>query len=270
MRFNRFFFFVIAAVLLAASCSVKENRVDCPVYVSVLLDRFYDNSLPDGMVIFDDADGHFSDNISFFPYLGVGYEYPANRHLSRCTVLSGIDRDKVDERSVTVPYGFQADMVWAYSETFSAEDDLYTIEAIPHKQYCQIKFRFDGTFIAPAPYPWHYRIFGECNGFDLYSFEPIEGELCCPVGPNNFGEYSCILPRQKENKLLMEIFVPNEDSELEGTTEYTIDLGKRFQNVGYDWTKEDLDDIVIKVGFASGGIEIEVVDWTHDYDDEVI
>lgn len=269
MRFNRLIL-VFAVLLGAVSCTVKEDRVNCPVYVSVLLDRFLDNSLPDGSVVFDDADGHFMDNINFFPYQGVGYEYPMNRHLARVTVLSGLDHERVDDKVVRVPYGYQAGLMYAYTETFSAEDDLYTVEAVPHKQYCRIQFMYDGTFTAPAPYPWHYRIYGECNGFDLYTLEPVEGKLCCPVGPNNFGEYACILPRQKENKLLMEIYVPYSDSELEGPTEYVIDLGKRFEDIGYDWTKEDLEDVIIKVGFASGEVNIDVVDWTHYYQEQVI
>lgn len=271
MGFNRNFKTLAAvlgaAVLLlgASSCSVKEIRTDCPVYVSVLLDRFLQNELSEGMVIFSDADKYHSELINFFPYKGIGYEYPVNRHLARTTVLSGMDYEVFTEETVTVPYGKQCGLLWGFTQTFSAEQDLFTVDAVPHKQYCMVRFTFDnGSFKAPSPYPWHFRIFAECNGLNLFTMQPVEGAYCCPVGPNAVGEFTGVIPRQKENKLTMEIFVPNEDSDIEGVTEYTIDLGARFAKLGYDWTQEDLGDVSIKVGFASGTVDVDVVEWTQE------
>lgn len=247
-----------------ASCSVKEDRGDCPAYVTVNVDRFINRDLPNGTVVFDDPFAHHSEEINFYPYSGIGYEWPVDRHLARVTVLSGYDREKIGESEVRVPYGQMAGMVWAYTETFSAESDLYVVDAWPHKQYCLVRFMFDNGYKAPEPYPWRFRIKAECNGFDLYTLEPLVGEYCCTVWPNAQGQFSCIIPRQLGNNLIMEIFVPNEDSETEGRVEYVIDLGKRFENLGYDWSVPDLGDVSLKVGFASGEVDVSVDGWIND------
>ena len=84
------------------------------------------------------------------------------------------------------------------------------------------------------------------------------------MGPNAVGEWYGVIPRQKRNDMLLEVFEPVAGSETEGETLYVVDLGKRFEEKGYDWSTPDLADIAVKVGFTAAGIFIEVLDWTGD------
>ena len=253
-----------AVLLLVPCCSVKEVRDECPVYVTVLTDRFIQNGQSDGIVSFHASGPIDREQISFLSYIGRGFRQACPRDYARAAVLSGVDRERIDGTALTVPYGQQAGLIWSYGESFSVQADEYRIEAVPHKQYCLVKFLFDEQPRAPAGYPWRFRIKAACNGMDIYTMEPLEGAYCCPVGPNAVGEWYGVVPRQKENNMLLEVFVPDEGSESDGRTEYVVDLGKRFAEKGYDWTAADLADIAVKVGFTSAGLQIEVLDWKGD------
>ena len=99
---------------------------------------------------------------------------------------------------------------------------------------------------------------------DLYTLEPLEGPYSAVVGPNALGEWYGVLPRQKSNNMLLELFLPDEGSTTEGRTDYLIDLGKAFEEQGYDWTLEDLKDIEVRVGFTSAEVTLTVRDWEGD------
>ena len=254
----------LAALLLFPCCSVKEAREGCPVYVTVLTERFIQNGFSDGVVSFHASDPIDRENINFLSYIGKGFRQACPRDYARAAVLSGLENERIDATSLHVPYGKQAGLIWSYGETFSVQADEYRIEAVPHKQYCLVKFLFDDSPKAPSDYPWRFRIKAACNGMDIYTMEPLAGDYCCPVGPNAVGEWFGVIPRQKRNDMLLEVFVPYAGSESEGPTEYVVDLGKRFEEKGYDWSSEDLADITVKVGFTAAGVSIEVLDWKGD------
>lgn len=253
-----------AAVLLAAACSVKEDRRECPVYVTVLTDRFVQGGLDAGTVSFSASSLIKRENISFLSVIGKGYTQACPRDYARAAVLSGLDNGRLMEEALIYPPGQQADLLWIGGETFSKNADEYVIDVKPHKEYCLVQFLFDESPRAPEAYPWRFRIKAACAGLNIYTHEPIEGEYSCAVGPNAVGEWYGVLPRQKDNNMLLELFLPYEGSETEGRLDYTIDLGKAFQKTGYDWTAEDLKDVAIKVGFASVEISVTIQDWEGD------
>lgn len=252
------------ALLLASGCSVKELRDECPVYVTVLTDRFIQQGLQDGVVSFHGAEPIGRKEINFLTYIGKGYVQPCPREYARAAVLSGVENEHFVGTALAVPYGKQAGLIWSYGETFSVHADEYLIDAEPRKQYCLVKFLFDESPVAPPGYNWRFRIKAECNGLDIYTMEPVEGAYCCPVGPNAVGEWYGVIPRQKSNNMILEVYTPYADSETEGKTEYVLDLGRRFEEKGYDWTRDNLSDIAVRVGFTSAEIILDVQDWTGD------
>ena len=253
-----------AVLLLLPCCSVKEARGECPVYVTVLTERFIQNGQSGGIVSFH-ADGPIDrEEINFLSYIGKGFRQPCPRDYARAAVLSGLEHERIVATALYVPYGEQAGLVWSYGETFSVMADEYRIEAVPHKQYCLVKFLFDGEPQAPQDYPWRFRIKAECCGMDIYTAEPLEGAYCCPVGPNAAGEWLGVIPRQKRNDMVLEVFQPEAGYGTAQEAVYVVDLGKRFEEKGYDWTRPDLADMTVTVGFSAAGIRIEVQDWKGD------
>ena len=251
--------FVLLPGLL--SCSVKEDRAECPVNVTVLTDRFMQQGMNEGMISFAADELINRETISFLSYVRGGYEQACPRNYARAAVLAGVENSRVEDEELFVNPGCQAGRVWAFGTSFSADQDEYVVDAIPHKQYCLVKFLFDGSPTAPEGYPWRFRLVAECAGMDIYSLAPLPGTYNPAIGPNAVGEWLCILPRQRSNNMQLEVFRPFEDSETEGPTEYVIDLGKAFEKLGYDWTAEDLKDIEVKVGFVNAEMSLTIEDW---------
>ena len=254
----------VAALSAVAACSVKEDRTECPVYVTVLTDRFVQLGLNEGMLSFAGARHIGREEVSFLSLLRRGYVQPCPRDYARVSVVSGLENYMIaDEVVHTVP-GMQAGLVWAYGESFSAYSDEYQVDAVPHKQYCLVKFLFDDSPVAPDGYDWRFRIRADCSGMNLYTLEPLEGDYEAVVGPNAVGEWYGVIPRQKANNMQMDIFLPDSDSARTGRTDYVVDLGGKFAELGYDWTAEDLRDVEVKVGFSSATVTVSVLDWEGD------
>ena len=254
----------VAALLCPVSCSVKEDRTECPVYVTVLTDQFLQQGLDEGVVSFAAERPLHREQILFLRYVRQGYEQACPRDFARVSVLSGLDQGELGGQALTFPPGRQADLVWAYATSFSAWADTYVVDAEPHKQYCLIKFLFDESPTAPADYPWRFRLLADCSGMNIYTLEPVSGSYRSTVGPNAVGEWYGVLPRQRSNNMRMEVYLPDGDDETEGRTDYVLDLGKAFEKSGYDWSLEDLKDIAVKVGFSEAGIRLTVQGWEGD------
>ena len=255
---------ILGMAVLAQACSVKEDRFECPVYVTVLTDQFVQRGMNEGKVSFSSSHVIGREDISFLSFLRDGYKQACPREYARAAVFSGAESYTLRDEALRVIPGHQAGLLWAYGETFSANADEYLIDAEPHKQYCLVQFLFDGSPAAPSGYPWRFRIKAACSGLDIYTLEPLEGEYSCSVGPNAVGLWYGVIPRQKANELLLEIYLPYSDDEREGHAEYVIDLGRKFETLGYDWAAEDLRDVSVSVGFASMGVTVNVQDWEGD------
>lgn len=254
----------LALLSLAPGCSVKEDRIECPVYVTVLTDEFVRLGMNEGLVSFSGTRVIDREDVSFLSILRSGYRQACPREFARAAVFSGAENYILVEESMRVIPGCQAGLLWAYGESFSAKSDEYVIDATPHKQYCLVQFLFDDSPTAAPDYPWRFRIRATCSGMDIYTLEPLEGDYAACVGPNAVGAWYGVVPRQKSNDLLLEVYLPEEGHEDRGRIDYVIDLGAKFEAMGYDWTAEDLRDVSVKVGFASAGITVSVQDWEGD------
>lgn len=262
---------VLGGAIAAAGCSVKEDRSFCPVYVTVLVDRFVQQGFNDGSVSFSSGSVLKREETSFLSHLRDGCTWPCPRSLAGTAVVSGIVNGIFSGDTLLFRKGLEADPVWSYGESFSVDDDDYTVDAVPHKQYCKLKFVMDGAE-SSGKYPWRFRVKAGCNGINLVTSEPVKGEYQTIVGPNALGEWYTIVPRQSGNRLLVEIFLPDGDSHSQGRLEYVFDLGAVFEKASYDWTAPDLKDMEVRVDFSSADLKIEVIDWEGDdsYGDFVI
>ena len=250
---------VAGAVALA--CSVKEDRTECPVYVTVLTDRFAQHGIGEGLITIA-ADRLLSrDTVSFLSQIRDAYVKACPRDFAQVSVLAGVEGGILTDGTLQIPRGSQADLVWAYGTSFSAWADEYIVDAVPHKQFCLVHFLFDGSSTAPDNYPWRFRLRAECSGMDLYTLEPVPGSYSAVVGPNALGEWYGVLPRQRANNILLEVYLPETGNPALGRTDYVFDLGEAFEKQGYDWTLEDLPDIEIQVGFVYASLTLNVRPW---------
>lgn len=262
-------FLILCAIITLVSCStIKEDRSECPSYLTFDVDAFIAAGFRTAVVSYQAENGDvFQDEITLAQYRGVGYEVPIERgHRSQVSVVAGLERSTISETSVRALNNSPFDRIWAYASDIEPAGDLEVIRTAPHKQFCDVTFTFPEGTPEDVDFPYVLRVRTTFNGFGLYSLSPLpilSGYETCSY-PDKDNGYSVVLPRQGDYDIWLDIILPGDESQAPGQVLYIIDLGKRFIDAGYDWTKQDLDNISVLVDFSAGDPEIIVNPWTDD------
>lgn len=253
---------VAAAVFLLITGCVLEERTDCPCYLTLNLD----SAIRDGayteavMTLSPCADGSTCrELIDMSAYEGAGYEKKVMRDKVSVSVVCGFKSSVFDEDSFHIPENTQADPIMAYAENLFCDEETETADVILHKQYCRITFVHDSAW-AGEDFPCRLRVHAECNGMMLDNLAPVRGDYVADATAGSDGRLSLTLPRQMRNDMGLDIV------DLDGEVVYSIDLGKAFSSASYDWGKEDLDDVRIKIDYSNAEVEIEIIQWEKYYE----
>lgn len=101
-----------------------------------------------------------------------------------------------------------------------------------------------------------YRITGNVSGYDAYGM-PLPGIFNCSLEcrKNSSGTFLADVgvPRQIDNSLRLEV------SAADGELLRRFALGEYIAASGYDWTAQELEDIVIKINIASTTLSVNVL-----------
>ena len=258
---------IAAAVLalLAASC-VKEERTDCPCFLTLDLDKVIsDSDYSEAVATLGPCTDRTIDQkrIALMDYEGVGYEKKVPKETVRISVVCGFKNGNFRDDCYLVPENQQSDPIMAFAESRRCSRERESAEVELHKQYCRIKFKFLGIG-EDEEIPYDLRIRADCNGIGLYDLQPIEGAYTATALKSNSGELTMILPRQKSGAVALDLV------DAGGDVVHVMDVGARMDLLGYDWTKADLDDVSIEIDFCSATMNVGILPWDINYDYETI
>lgn len=243
---------ILAAVLLTACCSVKEDRSNCPCIVSVKT-----QSSDCSGIFFYDGDVLLESKMMEAYVLCTGENSTAIRRCHLTTaVVTGCDSLELTDSTVISACGQQFPKVNGLVSVDDAHREFLTVEGILHKQHCVISVMVRSSNSIICPY--RARFLASCNGLVLRSMEGACGKFCYETSFDT--DYRCqvILPRQKDNDgLYMELL------SIEGENLGKINLGRYFLEAGYDWNADDLDDIDIIIDYSLCTITININEWNH-------
>ena len=245
---RRFNIILVVLLPLLASCSVKEDRDECPCWLQIDLSTC----------------SHFADRVSLkgwtsaSPVFGVqvlsedfssAHEEEVPRTMVSYCATSGLDASRNSGMSVVIPEGEQSDRLYAYRADVQAYGETAYDKVSLHKQYAAVAVKIgDGGNGCSV----HVR--SRWNGLDLVSLKPLAGAFEFTPELTEEKVWYFRLPRQGDDSLVMEI------TDRSGNT-YPYDLGDEIRRTGYDWSAVDLDDIMLGVDYASGKLTIEVIPW---------
>ena len=227
----------------AASCTVKEDRTECPCLLAVAFEN-----LPPGPVEYrlEAMDGNLlaretvtRDSVYFFkvPRDGV-----------RLTAVCGASAD-----DVVIPYGSQCPPVYMFCSAFHTNHEYVQIQPILNKHYCLLNIELDGPPGDGAPVAVGVR--GCISGVSLEG-RPVEGAFSY----KSDGTLSCRLPRQApSDKLLLDIV-------MEDNVVRTFALGTYMREAGFDWTEKDLRDAIVSISLSVTHISFQIQDWSYTTD----
>lgn len=222
----------ILGLVALVSCSVKEDRGDCPCWLTVEAEKSISISGWFGQTnLFKDHEGGFVEK----------------------TVPRGIVDIVARHGTLTAAEGSQMDSLFAQRVWVNTDAEFAGHTVKLNKNFATIELDFkdedDGRTV------YDLLATGTVSGVDARTLEPVEGPFSFVPEPVTDGRgYAFRVPRQKDESLRLEL-------SYNGSPVETIDLGYLIAKTGFDWKAESLGDIAILCDLPAHTFTITVKDW---------
>ena len=250
---------IVPALLCAAaaSCTVKEDRGQCPCVLDIFLENsgdFSDRLAVSGWS--SRSERLFLDRIVPEQYPDV-YSKKVEKGFMHVSAYCGNETMTLKGDKLVIPEGKPGDPVWAYSgDVIDATGESAEDHIVLHKQYALIHVKIEGAGNGGDDVVLHVK--GKANGLDIQSLEPSHGDFHCFTTLDAEMNHLVCVPRQYDDSLEMEVF-------LDGILSRTVKAGELIANSGYSWDREDLDDIYLSLNlFTPGQASVGINGWDTD------
>lgn len=240
---------LILALAVSVSCTVKEDREDCP---SILV---LDMGAVKGecTVSVRSEDGTFSLSGTV---LGGTDELKVEVPAGRMIIDAVTGTTGHDDGAVTIKEGDECPPVCMFRDTVDIAGYETRVEVLPHKSYCIVNVRMTGDI----PPDFVLRMSGNVCG--LYAGGvPVSGTFTRMCVPDKYGRASVSVPRQKDSSLMIDV--------MSGSETRTFAIGNYMESAGYDWTSTDLDDMEVTINYTLTDMNITISKWTGIADNDV-
>ena len=217
----------ILGLVALVSCSVKEDRGDCPpCWLTVEADN----------------------TVSVNGWFGTRSLFKVNGGFIDKKVPRGLVDVVANIGSFSAPEGQQMDSLFARRIPVDTDGESAFARVTLCKNFATIELDFkdedDGRTV------YDLLATGTVSGADARTLEPVN----VPEPVTDGRGYAFRVPRQKDESLRLEL--SNNGSPVE-----TIDLGYLIAKTGFDWKAESLGDIAILCDLPAHTFTITVKDW---------
>lgn len=241
---KKWFFYALPVALSMLSCSVKENRMECPCLLDITLAGGTDSKTVVGVwrgsLVNSCSIGSYSRSKRY------GMDIPRGHFtMSAC---SGLRHKLPRDGNLMLEKGEEMDELYAGISQLEAFADTVYGSVSMHRQFAFVNVRV--LCLSVEQMPQDIIMKGCTGGLDLRTLAPLRGEYEVTLHPI-FGEFCrASVPRQLDNSLKMAI---------DGVGE--IPIGEYIADSGYDWTAEDLADIELVIDFVECKVTLRVAGW---------
>lgn len=253
---------LLFSLFLPSSCSVLEDREDCPCRLRVEV-RKRCRLTPEREVqlCLRSEASHISreESHSLSELQGYNVELRVPKGTVRADGFVGLGHCQRDEDFLLIPYGMDADSLYWVSGTVEAQGETAVLPLRIRKEH--VRFRLQFFHEEKETYPFYPVIRSSTAGFCLTDGSPVAGPFRCTPEETDPGCFDTILPRQLyPEDLVLEIRRKGEAPESPPLTE--IPLGRLISGSGaFSWEDEDLKDLLIQFDYANAGMTLQVTDW---------
>lgn len=226
------------------SCSVKENRMECPCLLEITLAGGNDSKAVVG--VWKDELVNSLDVNSYDKSRRHALDIP--RGYFTMTACSGLRRKLPRDGSFFLEKGEEMEEIYAGSSQLEALADTVYGSVVLHRQFAFINVRV--LCISAEQMPQDIIIGGNTAGMDLRTMAPLPGKYEVVLHPI-FGEYCrASVPRQLDSSLIMDIAGLGR-----------IPIGEYITESGYDWSAADLADIELDIDFIECTVTLKASGW---------
>ena len=205
----------ILGLVALVSCSIKEDRSDCPCWLTVEADN----------------------TVSVNGWFGTRSLFKVNGGFIDKKVPRGLVDVVANIGSFSAPEGQQMDSLFARRIPVDTDGESAYARVTLCKNFATIELDFKDEDDGRTDYD--LLATGTISGVDVRSLNPVEGPFSFIPEPKTDGRgYAFRVPRQKDESLRLEL-------SYNGSPVETIDLGYLIAKTGFDWKAESLGDIAI-------------------------
>ena len=239
----------IAGLVALCSCSVKEDRSDCPCWMQV------------------DASGVMAESIQLRGWWGsrelfdetisgselrAFHEYTVPRGTVAVTAFAGKNRLSEDGNNLVILHGAQMDSLFAHASKVNTVCES-TVDVVSlNKHFTTVYLDFKDEDDGRSAYD--LAVYGNVGGLDIRTLEPVEGTFSClpDIAPER--GYMFRVPRQKDDSLKAVLSFHGKEVE-------SIPLGELIRKAGFDWSKQSLGDVSILADLPAHTFTITIMEW---------
>ena len=292
MGMNRSLFIMgMSVVLLLSSCFVKEDRDECPCWMTV---EMPDRVGHDGSVVLrlrgnsDEDAVDYAYKVSESIKAGVAaleYEVPRGAvgvsavafgneipgragYDEKAAGYDGGMPDRVghDGDQIRIPVGEQMDSLYGFFKVYHTRCESIRCDIELHKEFCTVSFTLVDEYYES---PYDIEVRGNVSGVSSWNLAPMNGVFkYAPVAEE--GVYRVRVPRQVDASLeLVMLEMPGQaghdgvrtEDDGERTVVNRFPLGEYIIRSGYDWAAKDLSDVSIALDLEKQQVMVTVSGW---------
>lgn len=250
----------LALMSAVSSCDfVFEDRTDCPCYLIVNMDEVFSPLPSPGSVTVrvEGVEGFLSENsVDPDPYRGTeGYVVKVKK--GPAAVIGYVGRRSMAKGAsgLTVTKENEMDSLWAHRNTVDCSGELaYDIIRL-HKQFATLTVFLKDSGIEGEV---EMELVGGWQGMSYSDLGAMKGDYLFTMRHPGGDEFIARVPRQGDRSLRLNLYQVEEGKK---TFVSYFPVGEYIEREGYDWTKEDLDDITVRIDYAQSVIEVSVEGW---------
>ena len=238
--------FIISVTMLLMSCSIKEDRDECPCWMTV---EMPDRVGHDGSVVlrlhdnYDEGAMDYAYKVSESIKADVGileYEVPRG----------SVGVSVVNSARLAVPVGEQMDSLYGFFKMYHTRCESVRSEVKLHKEFCTVSFTLVDEHYES---PYDIEVRGNVSGVSPWDLVPVNGAFkYAPVAEE--GVYQVRVPRQVDASLEM-VLLSNQE------IVSRLPLGEYIIRSGYDWAATDLSDVSVALDLEMQQVMITVSGW---------
>jgi hypothetical protein len=243
-----------AAALLLSLCScVKEDREDCPCR----LDLFFTGEHLPCVISLESGEKAYLDTVRSAGTFSVN----VLRGKVRLYACSGAGKAFDPRRGLIVQEGKECPPVYMCSKVIEATGEIVRDTVRLDRNHCKITLKIKTDDGRPLN-GYTLALGGGVCGYDMEG-SPLRGPFSFVAKVSSDSEYACTVPRQVDNSLELEI-----RDEPDAVRKFPV--GEFIAESGYDWTRKDLEDIVMEIDYSRTGVTFRVSGWTRTIKMDVV
>lgn len=236
--------------ILAVSCTILENRRDCPCQLDLDLSGESCGVYDTLAVMVRGASFVFEEEVPRSKFASLYPVMVAERSVVSLAVVPKNFASLWKDGRCCAVVGKPFPALYSFHAKVDCAPSYQSQTVQIHKNHCILNLRFTD------PQDYDYVLRSNTAGIETGGSCAF-GEFFLPLFPDAAGECRACIPRQGDDSLVLEI------SDAVGVKR-SFALGNIIAQSGYDWAAEDLQDIFLTIDYSAMSVKLRLSLWDRE------